>query len=159
MAHDGLSNVHPLMWGVPLVLALFYLIAFTAYECYKDFKDLKNSIEVEVQEVTTSGDDAETAADEATTAPPGAATSASSDGVVEAAAETDHRADLVPPARQNQDNQSQLDLAIDVMLCNYKDEGSDSGEGASTDTAPSVPPPPQSEGSAYVDEGTGVLHW
>ena len=70
-----------------------------------------------------------------------------------------HRGPAQAAANLRRRDQSQLDLAIDVMLCNYKDEGSDSGEGASTDTAPSVPPPPQSEGSTYVDEGTGVLHW
>ena len=40
MAHDGLSNVQPVMWGTPLVLALFYLCQFTGRACYKDFLKL-----------------------------------------------------------------------------------------------------------------------
>ena len=47
MAHDGLSNLHPLLWGFPLVLALFYLVGFATHSCYKDFAELKKGLQAD----------------------------------------------------------------------------------------------------------------
>ena len=45
-------------------------------------------------------------------------------------------------SRPTTDEQSQFDMAIDVMLCNYKDEAGVWGESATAEATP-VPPPPQ----------------
>ena len=148
MAHDGLSNVHPLLWGCPLVFSLFYLIGFTAYECYKDFKALKAALlQVELEEVTNAEEVSVELVE---------VTDAEEETNAEEVSTSQMEVKVEEVTSSGRGEPSQFDLA--VMLCNYKDEGDDSGEGASTETALSAPPPPQSEGSTHVDEGN-VHHW
>ena len=72
MAHDGLSNLHPLLWGYPLVLALFYLVGFAAHSCYKDFAELKKGLKADEEGEPENGDGLEaTAADQADASLPG----------------------------------------------------------------------------------------
>ena len=56
MAHDGLSNLHPLLWGFPLVLALFYLVVFATHSCYKDFAELKKGLKADEEGQPEDGD-------------------------------------------------------------------------------------------------------
>ena len=147
MAHDGLSNLHPLLWGFPLLLSLFYLVCFAVHACYKDFAELKEGLETEeADEPETIGDghDAEAAADRADTASPedDAPASTAGDGAETGGHKQDEgEAQAAEP--------SKLDFAIDVMLCNYRDEADVNGKSASADAAPtSEPPPPEAEDEA-----------
>ena len=45
MAHHGLSGWPDLVVGIPLVLALLYLVCFTAHACYKDLPELERYFE------------------------------------------------------------------------------------------------------------------
>ena len=72
MAHDGLSNLHPLLWGFPLVLALFYLVVFATHSCYKDFAELKKGLKADEEGQPEDGDGLEaSAADGADASSPG----------------------------------------------------------------------------------------
>ena len=152
MAHDGLSNVPPLWWGSPLVLSLFYLVCFTVYEGYADFQELKKSLKEEQQRglkaeegEPENGDglgEPESVADGAGASPPEDDASASTertgaDG--EAGAQKEEEEDEEDPQAPEQ---SQLDFAIDMVLCNT------SAEAAPT----SVPPPSEAEGASSAGQ-------
>ena len=140
MAHDGLSNAHPLWWGVPLVLTLGYLVIFTAYECYTDFTDLhkpasNNSRDEDAEE---SGAD-EALADDKNASPPAGdeAPISSDDADAEAGrAPEEEQDELQAASRSAADEQSQFDV-MGMMLCNTTAETSESAEG------PPEPTPPQ----------------
>ena len=149
MAHDGLSNLHPLLWGFPLLLSLFYLVCFAVYACYKDFAELKEGLETEeADEPETIGDghDAEAAADRADTASPedDAPASTAGDGAETGGHKQDEgEAQAAEP--------SKLDFAIDVILCNSTDDANALGESASAEAAPaSVPPRPEAQDEALI---------
>ena len=131
MAHDGLSNLHPLLWGFPLVLALFYLVGFAAHSCYKDFAELKKGLQAdeegEPENSDGPGDDAPAWFDDA-------------DAEAGRAPEEDQDEEEAV-SRPTTDEQSQFDMAIDVMLCNYKDEAGLLGESATAEQPPAAPPP------------------
>ena len=162
MAHDGLSNAHPLWWGVPLVLTLGYLVMFTAYECYTDFKELHQPATGGSTSATRTGsngwirsayacisgnysrdeDVEEPGADEASAdgenalPPPGDEALISSD---DADAETgrapeEEQDELQAASRSAADEQSQFDVM--GMLCNTTAETSESAEGPPEPTPP-----------------------
>ena len=145
MAHDGLSNLHPLLWGFPLVLALFYLVVFATHSCYKELAELKKGLKADEEGQPEDGDGLEaSAADGADASSPGDDAPAWFD-------DADAEAGRAPEEEQDEeeavsrpttDEQSQFDMAIDVMLCNYKDEAGVLGQSATAEATP-VPPPPQ----------------
>ena len=156
MAHDGLSNLHPLLWGVPLVLALFYLVGFATHSCYKDFAELKKGLKADEEGEPENGDGLEATAGEngdglESTAAHGADASSPGDDAPAWFDDADAEAGRAPEEEQDEeeavsrpttDEQSQFDMAIDVMLCNYKDEAGVLGQSATAEATP-VPPPPQ----------------
>ena len=155
MAHDGLSNVHPAYWGFPLVLSLFYLVCFAAHACYQDFAELKEGLAKEEAGQSEDGDgieEPESAADGADAASAIAADFdpwASTEEDADAGAEADAYKQDEEDARVAEP--SNIDLAIDVMLCNYRDETDVNGKSASADAAStSEPPPPEAEDEAWA---------
>ena len=138
MAHDGLSNAHPLWWGVPLVLTLGYLVIFTAYECYTDFTDLhkpasNNSRDEDAEE---PGAD-EALADDKNASPPAGdeAPTSSDDADAEAGRAPEEEQDEEQAApRPAADEQSRFDVM--GMLCNTTAETSESAEGPPEPTPP-----------------------
>ena len=163
MAHDGLSNAHPLWWGVPLVLTLGYLVMFTAYECYTDFKELHQPATGGSTSATRTGsngwirsayacfsgnysrdeDVEEPGADEASAdgenalPPPGdEALISSDDADAEAGRAPEEEQDEEQAAsRPAADEQSQFDV-MGMMLCNTTAETSESAEGPPEPTPP-----------------------
>ena len=158
MAHDGLSNVHPAYWGFPLVLSLFYLVGFTARACYKDFAELKMGLVAEEAGQPEEGagqaeggdgiDEPESAADGAdASSPEDEAWASTEEDAGAAGAEAGAHKQDEEDARAAEP--SNVDFAIDVMLCNYRDEADVNGKSASADAAPtSEPPPPEAEDEA-----------
>ena len=138
MAHDGLSNAHPLWWGVPLVLTLGYLVIFTAYECYTDFTDLhkpasNNSRDEDAEEPAAD----EALADDKNASPPAGdeAPISSDDADAEAGrAPEEEQDELQAASRSAADEQSQFDV-MGMKLWNTTAETSESAEG------PPEPPP------------------
>ena len=45
MAHDGLSGVPGIVWGIPLAAAALYLVLYTAYACYEDYHEIQRQIQ------------------------------------------------------------------------------------------------------------------
>ena len=165
LAHDGFSNMRPEQWGLPLASSLLYLVGFTFYECYQDFREYKAGLKKQEEEeeeepgrradgrslsvLPPDGDGVDEAAvDQAVVSPPGDDAATSTDDVdVEAGREKDgEEADPVQPPTA--DEQSQFGMTIaDVIPCNYthKEEGgATSGTSANAEAASSVPPPPES---------------
>ena len=44
MAHDGLSGVPGIVWGIPLAAAALYLVLYTAYACYEDYHEIQRQL-------------------------------------------------------------------------------------------------------------------
>jgi hypothetical protein len=44
MAHDGLSGVPGIVWGIPLAAAALYLVFYTAYACYEDYYEIQRQL-------------------------------------------------------------------------------------------------------------------
>ena len=149
MAHDGLSNVPPMLWGGPLVFALLSFVCFTAHACYKDFADLKAGLAAEEVDKTGTGnelDEAEPATDGADASSPEEEAWASTEEAGAGAEAGAHKQDEEDARAAEPSN---VDFAIDVMLCNYRDEADVNGKSASADAAPtSEPPPPEAEDEA-----------
>ena len=147
MAHDGLSNVPPMLWGGPLVFALLSFVCFTAHACYKDFADLKAGLEAEEVDETGTGNklgEAEPATDGADASSPEEEAWASTE---EAGAGAEAGAHKEEEDASQAGEQYPLDFAIDVMLCNYKDEADLYGKSAFAEGAPAPEPPaPEAEG-------------
>ena len=147
MAHDGLSNVPPMLWGGPLVFALLSFVCFTAHACYKDFADLKAGLAAEEVDKTGTGnelDEAEPATDGADASSPEEEAWASTE---EAGAGAEAGAHKQEEDASQAGEQYPLDFAIDVMLCNYKDEADLYGKSAFAEGAPAAEPPaPEAEG-------------
>ena len=163
MAHDGLSNVHPAYWGFPLVLSLFYLVGFTARACYKDFAELKRGLVAEEagqpEEGAGQAEDGD-GIDEPESAADGADASSPEDEAWASTEEDAGAAGAEAGAHKQEEDASQageqypLDFAIDVMLCNYKDEADLYGKSAFAEGAPAPEPPaPEAEGAPPPEGG------
>ena len=143
MAHDGLTNMRPEQWGTPLVFSLLYLVGFATYECYKDFKEYRDwLIKEEMEEQEEDGLKAEEEQDgfgdgdgddEAESEDHAPASTEDAGAGADAPADEEG-------AEDSQDAPTQLDLAIDMVLCNT------SAEAALT----SVPPPPKTDDQALI---------
>ena len=145
MAHDGLSNAHPLWWGVPLVLTLGYLVIFTAYECYTDFTELhqpasNNSRDEDAEE---PGADEASADGENALPPPGdEALISSDDADAEAGrAPEEYKDEEQAVSRLPASEQIQFDV-MGMMLCNYKDEAGAAGKSTTAEMSAEGPPGP-----------------
>ena len=145
MAHDGLSNAHPLWWGVPLVLTLGYLVIFTAYECYTDFTELhqpasNNSRDEDAEE--PGADEASADGENALPAPGDEALISSDDADAEAGrAPEEYKDEEQAVSRVPASEQIQFDV-MGMMLCNYKDEAGAAGKSTIAQTSAEGPPGP-----------------